>query len=293
MGSERAVIVWDGKRRLQHFIRSAEFVTDAKDVGFLVPTPTVPQLAAASPTVFESLRSVVNERMAKEPGLAVFSGGKGRHRALEVVYQQSVGGYNATVLKATDAGAAEGWLRENGYPVSKSTKDWLTPYVTKGWTITAFKLIDEVGIGMRLSPVRMTFATDAPIYPYREPRQGGNEKRGRLLELYLVGDSTFNGSFAGGPWVGRKTWSGELNSAERAKVRSALRDIPVKATHLTLFHDTSDPRNGTDDVVFEAEPAPPASSPTPYVLPVVGIGLVGAAWRFRRAASRRKAQPSD
>src|SRR5687768_6694699 len=52
---EAAVIVWDPATKTQHFIRRATFQGNARDFGFLVPTPTAPQLAAVDDGIFDTL----------------------------------------------------------------------------------------------------------------------------------------------------------------------------------------------------------------------------------------------
>src|SRR5579862_9008472 len=59
---EAAVIVWDAGSHTEHFIRRATFNTAARDLGFLVPTPTKPELASADDGVFRQLE----ERMKPE-----------------------------------------------------------------------------------------------------------------------------------------------------------------------------------------------------------------------------------
>ena len=41
---EFALIVWEPSAKIEHFIRVADFHTDAPEMGFLVPTPTIPEL---------------------------------------------------------------------------------------------------------------------------------------------------------------------------------------------------------------------------------------------------------
>src|SRR4051794_2669758 len=55
VASESAIIVWDAAGKTQHFIRRARFETKARDFGFLVPTPTRPELAEASDGAFDLL----------------------------------------------------------------------------------------------------------------------------------------------------------------------------------------------------------------------------------------------
>ena len=45
IAEESAVIVWEGATRTEHFVRRATFATTAADFGFLVPTPSKPELA--------------------------------------------------------------------------------------------------------------------------------------------------------------------------------------------------------------------------------------------------------
>ncbi len=42
---QTVVMIWDAARKTQHFIRQASFKSDADDIGFLVPTPTLPSVA--------------------------------------------------------------------------------------------------------------------------------------------------------------------------------------------------------------------------------------------------------
>jgi len=61
--AEEAVIVWDPVKKREHFIRRADFRTDAAGFGFLVPTPAKPELAEASNAVFDRLRETFAEEV--------------------------------------------------------------------------------------------------------------------------------------------------------------------------------------------------------------------------------------
>jgi hypothetical protein len=50
---EDALIVWDPGKGMEHFIRRARFDTTAKDFGFLVPTPSKPELAEVPDSLFD------------------------------------------------------------------------------------------------------------------------------------------------------------------------------------------------------------------------------------------------
>src|SRR5687768_14117180 len=56
IAEESAVIVWDPATKTEHFIRRATFQGEAKDFGFLVPTPAVPTLTAVDDGIFDFLQ---------------------------------------------------------------------------------------------------------------------------------------------------------------------------------------------------------------------------------------------
>src|SRR5206468_1408121 len=109
-----------------------------------------------------------------------------------------------------EAGAAElaQWLVSFGYGFGNTLKDWIKPYVENDWVITAFRIVSdkpsepEPAKGatgrntppqrgsntMRAKPVRMTFKTDKPFYPYSKPADQRDDKAKdvpRLLRVYF------------------------------------------------------------------------------------------------------------
>ena len=58
IADESAIIIWDAANKTQHFIRRASFQSAAPDFGFLVPTPSKPELAEASDAAFAHLARV-------------------------------------------------------------------------------------------------------------------------------------------------------------------------------------------------------------------------------------------
>ena len=52
--AEEALIIWDEVAKRQHFIRRADFQTDADALGFIVPTPSMPELAEAEAALFRA-----------------------------------------------------------------------------------------------------------------------------------------------------------------------------------------------------------------------------------------------
>ena len=273
--TEEALIIWDEAAQRQHFIRRASFETDAKDFGFLVPTPGKPELAAVDERAFESLGVITGRSV---PGVTVLE-------------QKMVAGYDATVLEATDAKALDDWLRSNGYPSSPGLSEWVKPYVERKWKITAFKIAGgspKVAGGA----VRMSFQTPRPFFPYREPAAAGSKER--MLRIYFLADARFRaivGDYE--PWAGAAVWSGSIDRTQLEQLLKRVRLPPLAGgggRRLTEFEDRSSPRRGGGELFFERAAdqsmlarAPvqrfPAASGTMIALLAIAIlVLIGGSW---------------
>jgi hypothetical protein len=276
---EDALIAWDPKAGVEHFIRRARFETTAGDFGFLVPTPSQPELAEVSGALFNRLEAAtrpeveVEEGVKLEPMFLCFGmtlsarGSDGAFAtataksAVNVLEQKQVGSLDAAVLEATHVAALLEWLEKNGYPHGPELDGWLAPYVKAGWKITAFKISSGAqklalldGVSTMSSVVRMSFPTAKPFYPYREPlpRQGTVASGNRSLRVWLVAPGRLDGVLG----EGGRSWPGRLEyAAPRTDLGTLLADaVPREAMPqggwLTEYVDPSSPRRGTDEVFF-------------------------------------------
>ncbi len=268
---ESAVIVWDSKSKTEHFIRSATFESDSPDFGFLVPTPSVPALQESNDQIF----TMTEEWMAPETIeknvygvnpifiLGAFfmlrsKSDDARVTALppvRVLATQQVSGYDAVVLEADNASALQSWLSEHHYAVRPDLIEWFEPYIQKKWKISAFKIAyHSTGEAFATSPVKMSFQTDQPFFPYREPSNQRNQNQDqprRVLRLYVLSDSKMDAKLEdSGSWPGKIVWSDKLNEQKRASGIQGLKvDLPSNVW-MTTIEDDSSPRPGTDDLVF-------------------------------------------
>jgi hypothetical protein len=310
---EEAIIFWDAAAGVEHFIRRASFETEAPGFGFLVPTPSVPELAEAADEAFSRLAMLVapaelvrHETSGVELGCTVLSmrsAGDASAGAplIEVLRHQQVAGYDAVVLAARDPQALVQWLATNGYAHSDDLAQWAAPYVEKAWTFTAFKLATPQGErGLSTSAVRMSFRTDRPFYPYREPQgqQEGTIASDRALRVFFVADRRFAGDLPGpATWPGQTTYARALPEGSLA---TSLLGLAPKGAYLTTFLDESNPRPGTDDVWFSVAEEQADVVPEPVVhtverpvfipldlLVVVLVPVVGVVMLVRR---RRRAR---
>ena len=360
VSDEAALIVWDEATRTEHFIRRATFQTAAAyDFGFLVPTPTQPDLGEADDAVFNQLAQITapkietqtvtrpvrwgcdggfmlgakHERMA--PGAA--------ESAVVVLGQKRVGDHDTVTVKfrrdkADDpvAGAAElaAWLQRYGYAFGPNLVEWLTPYIKNDWVVTAFRMAisqppveptttagatgksprtgangalatgksvqGHTPAGLRATAVRMSFKTDRPFYPYREPadqRDDHAKAVPRMLRVFVIAGSRFAGTLGSGEtrWPGQVVWANTLPEEQAASITTPIK-LPTgstlpRAAWLTEFEDRSTPRPGTDEVYFASsgDPSPVARPPVihyeyvdapPYGLfgLIVGAPVVLAIW---------------
>jgi hypothetical protein len=226
---------------------------------------------------------------------------------VRVLSIQTIAGYEAAVLQADDAKALRAWLEAHGYEVRPTLVDWLAPYLANRWTITAFKIAEQAKTDApRHRPasaaVRLTFTTDRPFYPYREPieSQRADAARGRKLRVFFV---TPDGRSDGAIGAAKARWPATLEYARprtdlRALLQGAIPEsaIPTSAW-LHDYLDPSSPRPGTDELWFtraaaQDEIVPPEivmERPREIYVPVDLIALGGVAvWLVVRVSRRAR-----
>lgn len=189
IAEESAIVIWDPVKKVQHFIRRAAFDTKSPDFGFLVPTPTPPKvpLAEVEDGIFQAMngwmlpKTVEKTRWRPDPFLGMFCCILGTSAKMDfaakdgvrVLHEQKVGGFETAVLQADNTEDLSNWLKKNGYSNDPELQSWLVPYVGARWTITAFKILQDPQSGQLATTkaVRMSFATERPFFPYREPEK--------------------------------------------------------------------------------------------------------------------------
>lgn len=300
--NESAVIIWDAQHKTEHFIRSARFDSKGQSVGFIVPTPSVPKLAEANENVFGELEWFLQPQVVyKEHAVydlnsffwpirpRVFNtlsedlnaGSIAPDESVHVLETKHLGDYDVAILRATNADALNNWLKKYGYLSNPAFEKWLDVYIQKGWIVTAFKFVKknnrDSGISSPL--VRMSFQTDRPFFPYREPqRENKNAKqKSRSLRIFLFAPNRMQaqpGTFGNSShWPGKVVWADDMNQHDFEKYhewRKVAQNINLpetvvrQAKWMTVFEDTSTPRPGTDDVSFA--PAPDKSTLPPPIV---------------------------
>lgn len=320
INEEAAVIVWDAKTKTEHFIRMASF-SGAEDFGFLVPTPTKPELAEAR-YAFDTVSELIRPKYVHTPHfdgfdftpllLMPFLGMKEERAittaippsAVRVLDEQQVGGYDAVVLEADNATALNEWLGKHGYESRPALVEWLEPYVKAHWKITAFKLAAK-GNRFATKPVRMSFTTERPFFPYREPADLRGEKASptmpRSLKVFFLSEARMQGSLGEQKWPGEVVWANPVDTLFHEQIARdcGLRPAQLPANlWLTAFTDKASPRPGTDDVFFATASTQNTTVPPPIVieddwqlpLPLDLLLLVGGTLGFILFRRKRQAK---
>lgn len=270
---QTVIILWDAPTRTQHFIRQASFKSAADDFGFLVPTPSQPKLDESGNEVFTLLRQRTEperKKVARSQGLGCGCGeagvSKGKDKAaaqeVRVLQEKLVAGFNAVVLEATSTAGLVKWLKDHGYVFSPAVEAWAKPYVEAGWKITALKIAKaadgKANPNVSAAALRLSFKTDRPLFPYREPDFGASAALlgadRRLLRIYFLAEARYQGELSKEDrWTGQVAWADKLNAEDR---KQALKMLKLPETTgptewwLTEFEDYWPYRVAPADVYF-------------------------------------------
>ncbi len=268
---QTVIIVWDAATQTQHFIRQASFKSDADDFGFLVPTPSPPDLEECGNDAFPFLFKLTAPETQRVPrpsgGMSCACSAPNSDpppSAVRVLQEKLVAGFNAVVLEADSPNALVSWLEEHGYAFSPEIEAWAKPYVESGWKITALKVSRDKdkdtdnNKNMVASALRMSFQTDRPLFPYREPDYKNSAvvlgASHRLLRIYFLADARYQGGLTDEvAWTGQVVWADKLKEEDQAKTFELLRisgsTVPAN-WWLTEFEDNWPYQVAPADVYF-------------------------------------------
>jgi hypothetical protein len=268
---QTVILIWDAATKTQHFIRQASFKSDADDFGFLVPTPAQPELDESGNEAFPYLLKLTEPERKKVPrpsgvgcgcSAPAPQAGAPPRPAVRVLDEKMVAGFHAVVLEADAADALVNWLRGNGYAYSPEVRVWAKPYVENGWKITALKVAKDEGARrnkvVAASALRLSFKTDRPVFPYREPDPTRAARSlgamDRVLRIYFLAEARYQGELTPGvSWTGRVAWAGRLSAGDCKKVLQLLKLPPTTGPAecwLTEFEDDWPYRPAPADVYF-------------------------------------------
>ncbi|MHC4829393.1 MAG: DUF2330 domain-containing protein [Planctomycetota bacterium] len=287
IADQEVLLVWDPASRTEHFIRRARFSTGEQAFGFIVPTPTVPDIAGVPGEIFDVLatRTRPRPRFVTEGTefsvssifLQVLSKSRSADTgSVRVLAETDVAGYRATVLEATDPAALTDWLKTHQFSVRPEIETWVAPYVQAGYKLTAFRYLREGEDNSSpqeagTQAIRLSFKTDHPFFPYRVPEDRRSDPAKSLLRLYVAspepvravlreaGQATDakapeQGAFPG-ELKGRVSYKG-LEGLATLALPSAPEAPPV---WLTVYEDEAWPSSALD-LSFDTDLSPEAAT---------------------------------
>jgi hypothetical protein len=285
---EVAIIVWDKEKKVEHFIRQADFNGQAKDFGFILPVPSQPSEIAV---IDEEAFGVLESHKPRPFSIGCSAGADAAATAksagsVEVLSDQQIGDYRATVLRATDGQAMAAWLQANGHNMRPSMPPWLDYYAKKSWDFVAFKYN---GAGtVHSHAVRVSFSTDKPFYPYKMPTDTWEKDHHRILNLYVLSDQEAMGRYSNDqPWESHPEWTAHLDDYQTNRIAAMLANqekqnatftLPANLT-ITRFENVEEATNYDCDLTFE---------PAPSKTPIYGGVAAGVAVIILRRRARAK-----
>jgi hypothetical protein len=226
-----------------------------------IPSPSRPQLEESGNEAFEELGKITAPAQSHGGGFPLGCSAAPqavRYESVTVIEEKRVAGYDATVLTARSGDDLVDWLKQNGYAYSPAVADWAKPYLGGSWHFTALKLAKQPGgQDLKATALRITFKTDRPLFPYREPdsRQASGELDAprRLLRIYFIADTQYVGKINGSaPWSEKTKWSGDITRHRTSLLRKL--NLPPHSTPskwwLTEFEDAWPYEKAAGDVYF-------------------------------------------
>jgi len=153
------------------------------DFAWVVPLPNKPETKKEDAELFEELHSYVQWRlssmrspMATKDEASPAAGAAdaaAESEPVEVLSREVVGSYDVAVVRENEAGALNGWLKDNGYQPVEDGEDVIGFYREKGYVFACIKVVDtelKSEKAADLHPLRFSFETggrDGIFFPMR------------------------------------------------------------------------------------------------------------------------------
>lgn len=295
-GDQTNIVIWDEAHHMEHFIRNAKFSSGAGDFGFIAPTPAKPQLNKASNRAFFTLAN-----LAPVYRYSRMAAGAARQDAMaksavvvQVIQEADVAGYHATTLKCPDAHAINDWMNAHGYVSTPEVEKWAERYCSRGWYLTAFKVIDKSKLAASTGTVRMSFKTDKPYNPFYVPKTNIPLGGGGTLRVYFVSVGNYDAFIGHSDTWQWPQWTAPIPEASAALLAKQV-ELPFDAVpdncQVETFVDNNFPRAAADDIYFikrklAQAPRKPAGVPSPHIPAPVAVSLFAGLGLF--AVVRRR-----
>jgi len=256
---EDVIIVWDKEHGIEHFIRKAVFKGDQKSFGFIVPTPSIPNLEEVDSDVYDIVAYAAMPHPIKF-SCSLSDSEAGAAAAVSVISEQQVGKYKAAILKATDGNALNDWLKKNGYASRPALTAWLDGYAKKNWIFTAFKFTGDAedhtkNAEIDSEAIRLSFKTDRPHYPYSRPGDAWQAGVRQPMKVYFISSGPIAARYEGTnkDWEADETFTGDIREDAAQEIAQQLnlnRDDLPKHPVVTAFDNSKSSGLYSTDLYF-------------------------------------------
>lgn len=258
VGAETSLITWDGSTETIDMVMVLDGRAD--DAAWIMPVPRGTVATLGDRTVFPKLVTATLPRVEKQytfwPTLGFGNDGavSGAQRPGGLsVSTSEVGPFTVSTLSGTDPEAVNTWLDEHGYPTKPALTTTFADYLAEGWSIDAVKLTSPGGqLSGSLDPLRMTFATTAPVYPIKLSNYA-KDVQGVVLYIVAAHRMAITQEASPGSYV-EPIFAGTVAAADLG-----LKPLDGNDVYLTAFSQTLQPGSVTADYQFGR-----AADDTPY-----------------------------
>jgi hypothetical protein len=251
---------------VQTLVLQAEWKGDVTDFTIVYPTPSKPEVEAGPEQIFTELDAVTNPWIQPDfmfnETMAVKTSAESEDQTVTVVEEKQVGEYEVTILTATDAEDLVAYLEDNDYGYSDSDTAKMEYYVAQGGfyfvalkvdatffkptpmpvddaaKVQALSIAPDDWFFGQLSPIEISFATDAPQLPMRTLKSNMPEM---TFDLYMLGD---NALFV----PGIDTVYGNIVDAEFLSQTKSISGYDPKGRWLTRQEVRFDPSKSDADL---------------------------------------------
>jgi len=162
---------------IEKLIISPSFKGAADKFAWVIPVPARPKVSILDGAIFHELKSLTTPRFPRGSSRKGGAPGSAPPDVVQVLERKTVGAYDVSVLKSTDANALTKWLRTNGYrlpepdPFVRKRIDPVGYYVKNHWTFVACRVkAPGKAQGLRmgeLAPIMLSFRSRNIIYPLK------------------------------------------------------------------------------------------------------------------------------
>ncbi len=180
----------------EHLILSVSFEGDAEDFAWVIPVPSIPEIAVTDAELFWELSDLTAiEAPGGGGGFYCFGGAAPPPPdGVDVIEEEVVGPYATAILSATNATALADWLNANGYIFPEEGEQIISEYIEKEWYFVATKIeAVQEGTGQALAegaiePIVLSFASNQTVYPLRISSLSTPDAAPPEVLLYVLAD---------------------------------------------------------------------------------------------------------